>query len=144
MFNHRILSHQEVSETNKAASQFRASKSKESAKSEIWKNFTVPIQNKIKERSTQVSTEASERREREKEKRSNLIHGFYKKQDHERKQSKNRLDYGAPQSTVAQFRDLFKKLHKVERRLQHKQKLLEGYPLDEELFEKALLQGRSE
>ena len=81
MFNHRILSRQEVSETNKAANQFRANKSKESVKSEIWKNFTVPIQNKIKERSTQVSTEASERREKEREQRSNLIHGFYKKQD---------------------------------------------------------------
>ena len=67
IFDHRILSRQEVSLTNKAANQFRDDRSKEMTKSEIWKNFTVPIQNKIKERSTQVSTQASERREKEKE-----------------------------------------------------------------------------
>ena len=43
VFDHRILSRQEVTLTNKAANQFRSDKSKEFTKSEIWKNFTVPI-----------------------------------------------------------------------------------------------------
>ena len=43
IFDHRILSRQEVSLTNKAANQYRDDKSKETTKSEIWKNFTVPI-----------------------------------------------------------------------------------------------------
>ena len=43
IFNHRILSRSEVSMTNKAANQFRLDQSKETTKSEIWKNFTVPI-----------------------------------------------------------------------------------------------------
>ena len=144
VFNHRILSRSEVSMTNKAANQFRSDQSKETTKSEIWKNFTVPIQNKIKERSTQVSTQASERREKEKEFRDNLVHGFYRKQDQARKQPKNKIDYGVPQSTVSKFRDLSKKLEKAERRLRYKQKLLEGYPLDEKALEKTLIQKQME
>ena len=72
------------------------------------------------------------------------MHGFYRKQDQARKQPKNKIDYGVPQSTVSKFRDLSKKLEKAERRIRYKQKLLEGYPLDEKALEKTLIQKQME
>ena len=52
IFDHRILTTQEVYKSNKAAMRFRRNESKDASKNEIWKNFTIPINNKIKERST--------------------------------------------------------------------------------------------
>ena len=45
---------------------------------------------------------------------------------------------------MRKFRELSKKLEKAERKLRYKQKLLEGYPLDEKELEKTLIQKQME
>ena len=45
---------------------------------------------------------------------------------------------------MAKFRELSKKLEKAERKIRYKQKLLEGYPLDEKALEKTLIQKQME
>lgn len=92
VFENTILTSNQIYNSAGVASRLNRS---EKPKSEFWKNFTVPIHDKIQERSTQSSTPASYRRESE---RKSFVEAFHKKQDIEKKSTGPQLDYGQPKS----------------------------------------------